>query len=114
MQRSHDVVVPVDEELFVISQDDLAATVLREEDRVSYLDHWCSDGAVLHAFAGADSDNLAKVKSLLFATGEDDSSLCLSESLGLLDDDTVEQGSEGAEREHCKSVYFSQRFTLIN
>ena len=89
MEGAHDVIVAIDVELCVISEDDLAATVLGEEDRVANLHQCRSHTAILEILAWTDGQDSAEVESLLALALEDDATLGLGDRFCLLDDDTV-------------------------
>ena len=102
VERSHDVIIAVDEKLFVLSESDFAATVLGEKDSLANLDQSGTEGSIFESLAGSDSHDSAEVELGLVLGGEDDATLGLGDGFGLLDDDTVEEGSQSSEREHYK------------
>ena len=100
MKGAHDIIVSVDEQIFIIGESDFAATILGEEHGVANLDESFADAAIFHGLSRSTCDNSSKVKSFFFTTGEDDTTLGFGEGFGLLDNDTVEERSESFEREH--------------
>jgi hypothetical protein len=100
VEGSKDVIVAVDEEFLLVGQNHLAATVLGKEHRVSHLHQVRACCPIIHGLAWPDGDDSAEVELLLLAGSENDTSLGLGESLGLLDDDAIEHGSDGFECKH--------------
>ena len=101
MEGADDVVVTVDVELVFAFEDNLAATVLREQHNIANLDRDFTDFTVLLNAAGTDSEYGAMVELVaLVGGGEDDTRLGLGLSDDFLDDDAVSEGLEGLEREH--------------
>ena len=101
MESADDVVVTVDVELVFTFEDNLAATVLREQHNIANLDRDFTDFTVLLNAAGTDSEDGAMVELVaLVGGGEDDTGLGLGLSDDFLDDDAVGKGLEGLEREH--------------
>ena len=100
MEGSHNVIISVDVNLLFISESDLAATVLGEEDSVSNGDHSGSEGAGFHGLAGADSEDFTVVKHNIGFLAENDTRLGLGNGFCLFDDDSVQERSEGFEGDH--------------
>ena len=114
MQGSHDVIIAVNEEFFIVGEGDLAAAVLGKEHCVTDLDHGFTHGAILECLAGADRDHRAEVEAFLVLGREDDATLGLGKCFGLPNDDTIKQGSEGSKREHLILMdLISQKYKII-
>jgi hypothetical protein len=97
VEGSHDVVITVDEDLTLTSEHDLGTSVLGEEDGIAFLDEGSAERSVLEGLAGSNRDNGSEVKLLFGSGGEDDSTLGLGDDIGLLDNDSVEEGTESSE-----------------
>ena len=93
MEGAHNVIITVNEEFSVASEDDLWSTILGEEYLISNVDHDWSDATVFIAFAGANSHDSAIVKLLLGLAGEDDATLSLGDHVGFLVGATVQKWS---------------------
>ena len=100
MEGAHNVIISVDVHFLVISEGDLAATVLGEEDGVANSDHGGSEGAGLHGLAGADGEDLTEVKELILLLAEDDAGFGLGNGFGLTHNNSVQERSEGFESDH--------------
>ena len=90
-EDTEDIIVAVHAELLTVQLDG-AATVFRKENAVADGNRGSAQVAILEDAAGTDSDDLTPADGLLAL--EDDAALGNLGGLGLLHDDTVEQGSE--------------------
>ena len=77
MQGTHDVIIAVNEEFFLIGEGNFAAAVLGKEHRVTDLNHGFTQGAILHRLTGTACDHCTEIEAFLVLGGEDDATLGL-------------------------------------
>ena len=100
MEGSHDVFVSVNEVLLLVSQHDLATTVLGKQDGVSLFHEAWSHGSIIEVSAGAHCDHFTEIQLLFIVLWQQDASFGLGDGGGFFDDDSVHEGSEFLECEH--------------
>ena len=100
MKGAHKVVITVQVVLLVVTEGNLAATVLGEEHSLALFHGAGTELAIIKRFAWANCDDNTEVKLFLLALREEDATLGLGEGLGLLDEDAVHQGTQLLECDH--------------
>ena len=100
VKRTHNIVIPVNEDFLFICQDNFASAILGQKHCVTNVHHCFTNSSIFKGFAWSHSQDRSLVQFLFLARCKNNSALCFGNCLGLSHDYAIQKGSQCFEREH--------------